>query len=299
MADIIKYISSFSVDAVHNAIGQAVGREKDKFIDMLKSVQSVLDKPPEKQKKEPEMFRLSDKAIFEQHILPQIGVKLAEYDRLEVLGKDCEWKVRFDFQVDYKSLNMNELKLQHAMILKDENDLACLDLVIKYYRGLVYFRARELLKVNENVKAMFRTEFGVSYSTAMRYATFAALVKRFPRLMACGLSYAQITKHQKRLLEYLKTDTGLHDRLSQPLNVSAQDKAVEIQPSDICVPQTTHNIDPDYVYDDDNISSDDIPESGAQSRWFNETASSGEMFNTSCLDDETELLQELEKVNIN
>jgi hypothetical protein len=298
MADIIKYISSFSVDAVHIAIEQAVGCEKDKFIDMLKTVQSFLDKPPEKQKKEVKMFHQSDKAIFELKILPQIDEKLAEYDRLEMLGKDCEWKVCFNFHVDYKSLNMNELKRQHAMILEEENNLARLDLVIKYYWGLVYFRARELLKVNETVKAMFRTEFGVCYTTAMRYMTFAALVKRYPRLMACGLSYAQITKHQKRLLDYLKTDTRLHDRLSQPLNVSAQGKDVEIQPSDICVPKTTYNIDPDYLYDD-NVSCDDMPESEEHARWLNETASSGEMFNASYLDDDTELLQELEKVNIN
>ena len=51
MADIIKYISSFSADAVHNAIEQAFGYEKDQFIDMLKKVQSMLEKPPEKQKK--------------------------------------------------------------------------------------------------------------------------------------------------------------------------------------------------------------------------------------------------------
>ena len=298
MADIIKYISSFSLDAVHNAIEQAVGSEKDKFIDMLQNVQSVLDKPPEKRRKESKMFRQSDKAIFEEKILPQISEKLTEYGRLEMFGKNCEWKVRLNFQVDYKSLNMNELKMQHAVILEEEKNLACLDLVVKYYRGLVYFRARQLLKVNETVKAMFRTEFGVCYNTAMRYMTFAALIKRYPRLMACGLSFDQITKHQKRLLDYLKTDTGLHDRLSQPLNVSAQDKDIEIQPSDICVPNTTFNIDPDYVYGV-NISSDDIPEREEQASWLNETASSGEMLNTSDLDDELEVLQELEKVTIN
>ena len=31
---------------------------------------------------------------------------------------------------------------------------------MKYYRGLVYFRARELIDKNENVKAVFRAEFG-------------------------------------------------------------------------------------------------------------------------------------------
>ena len=35
MAEHIRYISTFSDDAVHNAIEQAVGSEKERFIDML------------------------------------------------------------------------------------------------------------------------------------------------------------------------------------------------------------------------------------------------------------------------
>jgi len=38
MADIIKYIASFSEDAIHNAIEQAVGAEKEYFIDMLMKI---------------------------------------------------------------------------------------------------------------------------------------------------------------------------------------------------------------------------------------------------------------------
>jgi hypothetical protein len=226
------------------------------------------------------MFSQSDKAIFEQKILPQIVEKLAEYDHLEILGNH-EWKVCFNFEKDYTSLSMNELKKQHALILEDEKNLSCLDLVAKYYRGLVYFRARELMRVDENVKLIFHAEFGICYTTAMRYVTFAALIKRYPRLMACGLPYAQITKHHTRLLDHLKTDTGLHDKLSQPLNVSAQNKPVDIHPSDICVPKTitSTSTNPDHAYDD----GDDI--SNIEARWFKETATNGEMFNDSYSDD--------------
>ena len=42
MADIIKYISSFSEDAVHNGTEQAVSAEKKCFIDMLVKIQSRL-----------------------------------------------------------------------------------------------------------------------------------------------------------------------------------------------------------------------------------------------------------------
>ena len=58
-------------------------------------------------------------------------------------------------------LNADELKKRHAMIPEQEISLASLDLVVKYYRGLVYFRVGELREGDENIKIMFRREFGV------------------------------------------------------------------------------------------------------------------------------------------
>ena len=55
--------------------------------------------------------------------------------------------------------------------------------------------------------------------------TFTALIKRYPLLMICRLTYAQLSKHNKRLLEFLKTETeGLGDKLSQALDLSADEK---------------------------------------------------------------------------
>ena len=297
MSNVIKYIASFSDDAIYNAIEQAVGVEKEKFIDMLKTVQCVLKKPQERLKNKSKIVRIPDKTIFDQKIRPQIAEKVDEYDRLETAGNQVEWKVRFNFIGYYKLLNIAELKKRHALILEEEKSLTCLDLVVKYYRGLVYFRARELY-LTTNIKTLFRTEFGVCYATAMRYITFAALIKHYPRLMICGLSYAQITKHQKRLLNYLKTDTSLHDKLSQPLSVLAQNKAIEILPVDIGVLKAIHSTDPDYVYEDCFYNPDynAIPEDDELTRWLNE---SGEILDESLLDDDdAELLEELEKVRI-
>ena len=108
MADIIRYISSFSDDAVHNVIQQAVGAEKQCFNDMLVKIQSQLEKTPKRKKKESRMFRQTDKTIFEQKVLAQICEKPAEYDRLETSSKQLEWKVRLDFVRDYQSLNISK-----------------------------------------------------------------------------------------------------------------------------------------------------------------------------------------------
>ena len=93
MSHSVKYIASFSDDAIHNAIELAVGADKERFIDMLKTVQSVLEKLLEKPKKESKIICLSDK----QYLSKKYGFKLEEHDRLETVSKDVEWKVRFDF----------------------------------------------------------------------------------------------------------------------------------------------------------------------------------------------------------
>lgn len=289
MSDIIKYISSFSQDAVHNAIEQAVGEEKEKFIETLESIKLVLLKPPIRMGKQKTIFHQSDKNLFEQKVLPQIAEKLADYDRQE----HVEWTFRLDFLGEYKLLNLVELKKRHAMIIEDELSLACIDLVVKFHKGLVYYRARELhqeLRESSNVKTMFRFEFGVSHYTAMRYISFAALVKRYPRIMVCGLSYAQITKHQGRLLSHLKVNIELHDKLSQPLSVSAQNKVVEIRPSDIGVQEKIYNIDPDYVFED-HLDNDNTPEDQEDAEWLNECR---DILNDTSLDENVELTQELE-----
>jgi len=56
MADIIRYISSFSDDAVHNAIQQAVGAEKQCFIDILVRFSLSLKNRRKERKKNPECF---------------------------------------------------------------------------------------------------------------------------------------------------------------------------------------------------------------------------------------------------
>jgi len=128
--------------------------------------------------------------------------------------------------------------------------MANLDLVAKYHRGLVYFLAKHLFQAeNKHLKAALVDEFGVSYDTALRYMTFTALLKCYLLLMICGLTYAQITKHKKRLLDFLKTETeGLSDKFSQPLDLFAEGKKVHIEPADHQVPATSFTTDPDHLY---------------------------------------------------
>jgi hypothetical protein len=301
MADLIKAISMFSEDAINITIKQCVDvNTKESFISTLKSIQSVLEEPTKKRKKETTLFKMSDKNIFEQRVLPQIREKLAEYDRQEVLGKKLQWKINFDFVENYETLNITDLKVRHAQILNDENTISNLDLVVKLYRGLLYFRARQLSPKNSNMETYFRNELGIGYATAKRYMIFSSIIKRYPRLMVCGLSFNQIMKHQKRLFDSLKADLNLHDTLSQPFSATVENKTVEISPSDIAVPIKTFNVGPDFVYDNsfDDIN-DDKHEDKEMEDWIQEMTDSNEIFNNE-IDDGLDLEEELaSKAKIN
>jgi hypothetical protein len=177
--------------------------------------------------------------------------------------------------------------VRHAQILNDENTISNLDLVVKLYRGLLYFRARQLSPNNSNMETYFRNELGIGYATAKRYMIFSSIIKRYPRLMVCGLSFNQIMKHQKRLFDSLTADLNLHDTLSQPFSATVENKTVEISPSDIAVPIKTFNVDPDFVYD----INDDKHEDKEMESWIQEMTDSNEIFNND-IDDGLDLGEE-------
>jgi hypothetical protein len=147
MAELIKYISTFSEDAVRMAIERVVDKDKrEVFVDILTTVKSVLPKTLPRKKERVKLFHQTDEHIFTQLIIPQIIQNLKNYDRAEMDGNPVVWKVSLDFidGVDYRQMGMEELKGKHAKILHAEQTLICLDLVVKYHRGLVYYRAREV-----------------------------------------------------------------------------------------------------------------------------------------------------------
>jgi len=101
--------------------------------------------------------------------------------------------------------------------------------------------------------------------------TFTALIKRYPLLMICGLSYAQLSKHNKRLLQFLNTETaGLGDKLFQPLDLSPESKRVHIEPADHLVPATSFSTDPDHVYGE--YYDEEVGDNPQMEDWIAETA---------------------------
>ena len=203
---------------------------KKTFEDTLNSIAAKLVKPTRKRK----MVSVlpSDDVVFRNNVVPQIREKLAEYEDQNNKGNDVAWNIALSYNSDFSTTDLTALKATHALIVK-EDTIHNLKLIVVFHRGLLYLSARRLAQADANIRDWFIKEFGVSYVVALRYQAFAALILRYPRLIVCGLSFTQIMKHKNRIIKYLKDDTELATKLTDVVNISAQDRPIDIHTS-IC-----------------------------------------------------------------
>lgn len=95
----------------------------------------------------------------------------------------------------------------------------------------------------------------MNYATVQRYILFYMLIRIYPRLIFCELSFKQFSKHHNRILKHLGTDIQLAERLKLPGVASAQSRVFDILPIQIQQAPTTLNLlpitaDPDHDYED-------------------------------------------------
>lgn len=92
----------------------------------------------------------------------------------------------------------------------------------------------------------------VSHTTALRYMAFASIILKYPRLLICQLTFTQMMKHKKRLLNFLTHPDGhdLNCRLSLPLEITAEGHKIKIQREEMKTPTVKFNTDADWQYHD-------------------------------------------------
>jgi hypothetical protein len=139
-----------------------------------------------------------------------------------------------------------QIKAEHTKILAEEVAIQTMDLMVKYHRGMLYLAANKSVGEEKNYKKLFYEELGVVYQTALRYMTFALLMKKFPHLM-----YSQLQKHNKRILSLLEKEGDLRDRLAQPIIIRAEGQDWNLNPSSVAVgvPKENFSTDPDLMYE--------------------------------------------------
>ena len=253
---IIKTIATFSEDAIYQAM-ERMNTDRGKVESLLKPIIDALlsqvSQPKVNKSSGSRGIRMSDKDLFEQRVMPQISQKLLKHET-ESLTTAIILEVNLDFDMNFCDMSMDQMVLNHTKIVQQEDVIQDLNLVLKYHRGLLYCAAYRQKPAEENCRVWFREKFGVVYQTALRYMSVTLLLLKWPVLLVCDLSYAQLLKHNKRLQSCISNDEKLSARLGQEVKVKMQGKDVEIKPSDeVTIPCVKHSADPDALFKEEEL----------------------------------------------
>ena len=248
----IKNISSFSKDGIKQAVERILSKdEKQQLMTISSKLADILGTPSKDVAKRNVKMRLnlSSKEVFARNILPKIREKLSEYEQRLLRNDTDQWNINFDFQTDFSRFTLPELQTVHAQIVKQEENVQNLDLVIKFYGGMVYISAYQSAQLEPDIAEWFQSQLGVNYNTAMCYIAHALMIRRYPRLIVCGLTFWQIVKHKDNIDKFLETESeGMKERLEPLSEITAQGKRMKIESGEVCIPCLLFSIDPDAEY---------------------------------------------------
>lgn len=265
MAEKIKSVSKFSGDAINMAISTLPQKEKE-IVDKI--LDGILSNLGTKEKKQAMEKKTSDEVLFVNNILPQIKRKIEEIEARDL--QKFTISVDFKIKTSFADMSDTDMYKEHVRIISLETGLNNLTIIVQFSRGKFYLDlASRLTKLGNSLKKAIETGSltNVSYKTALRYMTLASIISKYPRLILCELSFAQIIKHKSRLRKFLSESEGqsLGDRLSLPIDVIAQDNDLSIEHVDMDEPKISFKTDPDWMYLDKSTS--DVPTDNAVSRW--------------------------------
>lgn len=203
------------------------------------------------------MLQFSPKQYFKEKILPQIRKRLDEVKveqdkdgytdltKYDLLVFESIKKIKEGDKAYYKEL--------HDKLLSGEKMAAITTLLFAYYRGLFYIKFKWAFdkKESENYKKYFSENLGISYEMAQNYMAITLLIKKWPRLILCGLDRAQLSKHMTRLRDYLEQeDDELNEQLGMDVNLKiGVTSFVTIKHNEkVMAPSVgVVNVDPDFL----------------------------------------------------
>ena len=188
--------------------------------------------------------------VFKNNVLPDICRDLDNYEKRILVNPVVEVNIDFDFNADFTSMPLADMKKMHGIIIEKEQKIGTMDKYIKFVRGKLYEEAYRYVLQNKDVNEYewFPQEFGVAYRTAVRYMSFALLVTKWPRFLITNISFWQLLKHITRLQQHLKDDCDLSARLQVGVELLIQGKNIHIRQKEVMVPSIRHDTDPDALY---------------------------------------------------
>jgi len=251
VSDVIKHIAAFGQDGIEVASKNTLSKlEETALIKTLKRVSANLGKPKKIKKIKKDASLPTPKEIFEGSILPQIRERVARYIINQASGIEYPCILSLDYKTDFVSMTSSEMATVHLQIKTQESTCSNLLLLLQFHLGDLYLAAFNLIEPSADRSEFFMKTFSVAYTTALRYIWLSCLLKKYPKLLICGLSSTQLMKHMKNLRDFLTKDTtGLSEELSSCVEIVTSSRRLTVEPSEINVPEFKKVIvDPDVVF---------------------------------------------------
>lgn len=154
---------------------------------------------------------------------------------------------------DVSQWELVQLIQYHATLVSQEASLKTRILLVRYQRGLIYLRAHHLINNFRELRTWFDNNFYISYKTATAYMSVASLLRRYPIILKCGLSFEQVRRHNKRLNNYFEKHQGEGVDESCDVSDGVNQATIQHTPDFPVVPdRATLDADFEMAYDEEN-----------------------------------------------
>ena len=220
MAQYIKKLSGFSPDAISTAIrANPLSRET---IQQLKNLSEMVAKAPKPAGRD----QRTAAGDFLEFIVPKLE-SIAQQQRQNPQGHRVATVANLAM-TDTSTSELDDLLTIHRNLCAQEASFKTRILLVRIQRGLVYLRAHQLITDIEELQQWLSTNFAISYATATSYMSVTNLVKRFPGLVKCGLTFEQIRRHNKRLHTYFESHP--EDGWNEACDITDSQSTVTVEP---------------------------------------------------------------------
>lgn len=193
---------------------------------------------------------------FLKYIVPKIEKAVKEYQEKKRGFRLPDLKLELP---DFINTDLENLVTVHEQLMQQELSLSTRLLYIRFQRGLLYKEAHKHMTDLEQFRNWLKEKFELSYSSVTAYIHVAELLKRYPMLFVCGLTFEQIRRHSTRIRSFCESCSDFS--MDEPCDISDDVDVVSItaEPSEIKVPDMAPK-DPDFeFFTDAEKTEDDFP----------------------------------------
>jgi hypothetical protein len=172
-----------------------------KIVTDMEGAATVALPSPRQQRKE--------SCTWKDQFLAEIDATLKAYESQQMVQFTVDVNTILEaVKTDYSTMSKEQQFNCHQHLVSLELKTNMLLLLVCVARGKLYDAVKQ--KASLSKKKALADTFLFSPTQAYKYIKFAAKVKQYPRLLACGKSFTEITAHMSVIEEKADTDATFH-----------------------------------------------------------------------------------------